>query len=99
MGVVVAELLKEFAITSGDERALVKSAGRLLDFALTKEGAALIKAGAMDPMELLPVNLMKAHADESVRNVVDKRLPRFRHQLDLALEKVPAAQLENPQRS
>jgi hypothetical protein len=67
MGIVVAELLREFATTSGDERALVKSAGRLLEFALTKEGAALVRAGAMDPMKLLPLRLMKAHADGSVR--------------------------------
>jgi hypothetical protein len=55
MGIVVAELFREFATTSGDERALVKSAGRLLAFALTKEGAALVSAGAMDPMNLLPL--------------------------------------------
>jgi hypothetical protein len=94
MGIVVAELLREFATTSGDERALVKSAGRLLEFALTEEGAALVKTDAMDPMKLLPLSLMKAHADGSVRNLVDKRLPRFRSQLDLALERVPAEQAE-----
>ena len=33
----------------------MKSAGRLLEFALTKERAALVKTGAMDPMKLLPV--------------------------------------------
>jgi hypothetical protein len=70
----------------------VKSAGRLLEFALTKEGAALVKAGAMDPMKLLPLNLMGAHTDESVRNVVNKRLPHFRGRLDLASEKVPVEQ-------
>ena len=37
---------------------------------------------------------MKAYADGSVRNVVDKRLPHFRSQLDSALEKVPAEQDE-----
>ena len=72
----------------------MKSAGRLLEFALTEEGAALVKTGAMDPMKLLPLSLMKAHADRSVRNVVDKRLPHFRSQLDSALEKVPAEQAE-----
>jgi hypothetical protein len=92
MGIVVAALLREFATTSGDERALVKSAGRLLEFALTKEGAALVKAGAMDPMKLLPLNLMGAHTDESVRNVVNKRLPHFRGRLDLASGKVPVEQ-------
>lgn len=92
MGIVVTALLREFATTSGDERALVKSASRLLDFALTKEGAALVKAGAMDPMKLLPLDLMGAHTDESVRNVVNKRLPHFRRRLDLALEKVPVEQ-------
>jgi hypothetical protein len=92
MGKVVAELFREFTTTPGDERALVKSAGRLLEFALTKEGAALVKAGAMDPMQLLPLDLMGAHTDESVRNVVNKRLPHFRRRLDLALEKVPAEQ-------
>jgi hypothetical protein len=94
MGIVVAELLKEFATTSGDERALVKSAGRLLEFALTEDGAALVKTGAMDPTKLLPLSRMKAHADGSVRNVVDKRLPHFQSQLSLALERVPAEQAE-----
>jgi hypothetical protein len=92
MGIVVAQLLREFATTSGDERALVKSVGRVLEFALTREGAALVKGGAMDPFTLLPLDLMQAHADGSVRNLVDKRLPRFRRQLDSALERVPAEQ-------
>jgi len=94
MGIVVSELHREFATTSGDERALMKSAGRLLAFAITKEGAALVNAGAMDPMNLLPLSLMKAHADASVRIVVDKRLPHFRSQLDSALERVPAEHAE-----
>jgi hypothetical protein len=37
---------------------------------------------------------MKAYADGSVRNVVDKRLPHFRSQLDSALERVSAEQAE-----
>jgi hypothetical protein len=85
MGIVVSEILKEFATTVGDERALIKSSGRMLDFCLTGDGAALVKAGAMDPFRSLPLSLMEAHADRSVRNLVNKRLPHFRPQLDEAL--------------
>jgi hypothetical protein len=94
MGTIISELLKEFATTIGDERILIKSSGRLLDFCLTENGAALVKADAMDPFALLPLSLMAAHADGSVRNVVDKRLPHFQSQLDSVLERVPVEQVE-----
>ena len=77
MGIVISEVLKEFATTAGDERALIKSSGRLLEFSLTTDGAALVKAGAMDPFKLLPLVLMETHAEASVRNLMDKRLPHF----------------------
>jgi hypothetical protein len=94
VGIIISELLTEFATTLGDERILIKSSGRLLDFCLTENGAALVKAGATNPFALLPLSLMAAHADGSVRNVVDKRLPHFQSQLALALERVPAEQDE-----
>ena len=92
MGIILSEVLKEFATTVGDERALIKSSGRLLEFSLTTDGAALVKAGAMDLSTLLPLGLMGTHTDERVRNVVNTRLPHFRRRLDLALEKVPVEQ-------
>jgi hypothetical protein len=94
MGVIVSELLKEFAMTPGDERALIKTCGRLLDFALSQNGAALVKGGVMDPFKLLPLALVETHAEASVRNLASKRLPHFRSQLDSALERVPAEQAE-----
>ena len=94
MGIVISEVLKEFATTAGDERALIKSSGRLLEFSLTTDGAALVKAGAMDPFKLLPLVLMETHAEASVRNLMDKRLPHYRRQLHSVLEKVSADQLE-----
>jgi len=48
----------------------------------------------MDPFKLLPLALMETHAEASVRNLTDKRLPHFRRQLHSILEKVPADQLE-----
>ncbi|MFY9987405.1 MAG: hypothetical protein WAK31_21790 [Chthoniobacterales bacterium] len=94
MGIITSDLLKQFAMTPGDERALIKTCGRLLDFSLSQNGAALVKAGAMDPFKLLPFALMETHAGASVRNLANKRLPHFRRQLDSALEKVPAEQAE-----
>jgi hypothetical protein len=83
IGIIVAQLLREFATTSGEERALVKSLGRLLELALTKEGATLVKAGAMDPFRLVPVNLMEAHADK-----IDRlKLPPASKRGELALKK------------
>ena len=52
MGIVLSEVLKEFATTVGDERALIKSSGRLLEFSLTTDGAALVKAGAMESVHV-----------------------------------------------
>jgi hypothetical protein len=75
MGIIISELLREFATTAGDERALVKGAGRLLELALTREGVALVKSGAMDPFKLLPLDPIEAHAEASVRNLASIRLP------------------------
>jgi hypothetical protein len=97
MGIIITALLREMATTSVGERAFIKSSGRLLGFCLTPEGAALVKAGAMDPFKLLPLAVMEKHASESVRNLVTKRLPHFQRQLELVLKAVPAEEMQRVQ--
>ena len=97
MGIIIAEVLREFATAVGHARALIKSSGRLLGFCLTPEGAALVKAGAMDPFKLLPLAVMEKHASKSVRNLVTKRLPHFQRQLELVLKAVPAEEMQRVQ--
>ena len=43
MGIVVNKVLSELASTQGAERALVKASGRLLNFWLSSNGAALVR--------------------------------------------------------
>jgi hypothetical protein len=52
----------------------------------------------MDPFMLLPLRVMETHAEESVRNLVNKRLPYFRRQLESTLEKAPVEQAQKIRR-
>ena len=97
MGIVVATILRQFVHEQSGEahRALVKACGRLVEFWLTPDGAALVRAGAAQPTVTLPLAALREHPSASVRNVAEKRLPVFfEHQLPTAMSNVAERTVE-----
>ena len=92
-GLVVTRLLSDSladAANPAASKAFVSSANRLMNWWLRGDGLALIAAGASKPTVLLPLEVMRAHPVEAVRNVALKRWPHFERQLESALPTVPA---------
>lgn len=90
-GLVVREVLREFAAQPQAERALVKACGRLLEFWLGADGAALVRGGVARPREILPIQELENHSASSAQNFVTKRLPHFERQLADRISRVPPA--------
>jgi hypothetical protein len=95
MGLVVREVLRELAAQPEAERALVKACGRLVDFWLGGDGAALVRGGAAKPREILPIQELENHAADRVQNFVNKRLPHFERQLTDCISRVPPSVARN----
>jgi hypothetical protein len=77
MGIVVNKVLSELASTQGAERALVKASGRLLNFWLSSNGAALVRCNLADPKTTLPLRELTQHPSPSIQNFVTQMIPRF----------------------
>lgn len=88
MGLVLEQTLRELSELPGSERALVKASNRLINFWLQPVGTVLIRAGISTPQQILPLEAMRSHSSESIRNLANIGFQHFQSELQRKLPQI-----------